>query len=54
MVIDSGADVVTGGDHIFDNFSEIYDEISKENSVVLRPHNFDGNIAGKGYTILEK
>lgn len=47
-------DVLTGGDHIFDNFSDIEEYISQANTRLLRPANFPDTIAGKGYTVIEK
>jgi metallophosphoesterase (TIGR00282 family) len=46
---DAGADVVTGGDHIWDK-KEIVPFIASEKRL-LRPHNFPAKVPGTGYGI---
>ncbi|MCK9225120.1 MAG: TIGR00282 family metallophosphoesterase [Candidatus Muirbacterium halophilum] len=50
IIIDSGADVITLGNHTWSN-KEIYDIIDDPNYSILRPLNFPGNNPGKGYII---
>lgn len=51
-----GVDIMTGWDHIFDNFVKIKDYLDKEDSKLLRPANFynDETLEGIGYKIVEK
>lgn len=46
-----GADVITGGDHIWDQ-KDITGYISKEPRL-LRPHNFPASVPGKGWHLIE-
>ncbi len=50
LLFDSGADVVTGGNHSFRR-REIYSYLD-EKSNVLRPANMPGDTPGNGYTII--
>jgi len=51
-LIDSGVDVITGGNHIWQKNSE---DVLKDPSLkTLRPANYPDNTPGKGYLILEK
>lgn len=51
-------DVMTSGDHIFDNIEKITDYLNKTDSKLIRAANYYENeqfkIPGKGYKILEK
>jgi len=49
-------DVMTSGDHIFDNFEKIKDYLDKPNSKLIRCANFynDEKLEGIGYKIVEK
>ncbi len=51
-------DVMTTGDHAFDNIEKIQDYFKKADSTLIRPANFyehaDYHIPGKGYYICEK
>ncbi|MDD2871072.1 MAG: TIGR00282 family metallophosphoesterase [Candidatus Gracilibacteria bacterium] len=53
-----GIDVMTSGDHIFDNMIKIKDYLDKPDSKLIRCANFieygEYTIPGKGYTIVEK
>ncbi|MCP4522749.1 MAG: YmdB family metallophosphoesterase [Candidatus Gracilibacteria bacterium] len=53
-----GVDVMTGGDHIFDNQKSIQPYLEKPDSKLIRPANYldQGyyNIPGKGYKIVKK
>ncbi len=57
-ISDLWVDVMTGGDHIFDNAPNIYSYFKKENCNLIRPANFyesPGNIPkGTGSIIVEK
>ena len=44
---DSGVNVITSGNHIWDK-PDIYDELDKINSKVLRPHNYPSDKPGTG------
>ena len=44
---DSGVNVITSGNHIWDK-PDIYDELDKINSRVLRPHNYPSDKPGTG------
>ena len=59
MEIESlGVDIMTGGDHLFDHFSQNQTYLNDENSKLLRPANVYESelypIAWKGYRIFEK
>lgn len=43
----SGVDVLTGGDHVFDNLSDIEAYLTSDDSRLLRPANFSEQIPGK-------
>lgn len=49
-------DLMTGWDHILDNFSKVKDYLDKKDSKLLRPANFyhDDILEGKWYKVLEK
>ncbi len=51
VLLDVGADVVTGGNHTFKR-REVYDMLDDE-SALLRPANYPGAVPGNGYTIAE-
>tara|TARA_B100001123_G_C15065735_1_gene929501 strand:+ start:132 stop:938 length:807 start_codon:yes stop_codon:yes gene_type:complete len=48
-LINSGVDVITSGNHVWDN-KETYEFISKQNRL-LRPLNLSENLPGKGFNI---
>ena len=48
----AGIDVITGGNHIFDN-NDVFNFIDKEKRL-LRPNNYPIDTPGKGYGIYEK
>lgn len=54
LLIEKWVDVLTGWDHIFDNFSDIEEYMNSEKCRLLRPANFPHSIPWKGYTIVEK
>ena len=47
MISDLWVDVLTGGDHVFDNFDSIELYISADNSNLLRPGNFHETVTEK-------
>ncbi|MFK7780428.1 MAG: TIGR00282 family metallophosphoesterase [Candidatus Gracilibacteria bacterium] len=53
-----GIDIMTGGDHIFDNVDRIEKYLDSEDSKLIRPANFyeleKYPLSGKGYKIFEK
>lgn len=51
-IMDSGADVVTGGNHIFRR-RELY-EVLEEQPFLLRPANYPEQASGKGYCIVDR
>lgn len=51
-ILDSGADVITGGNHSFRR-REIYDTLSS-NPFILRPDNFPNSAPGSGYCVVDK
>lgn len=51
-ILDSGADVVTGGNHSLRRF-EIYDYLDS-NKPVIRPANFHKTAPGNGYWVVDK
>lgn len=57
-VSSAGVDILTGGDHVFDNFDEIENYITAPSSNLLRPGNFyetkNTKIWGKGHKVFEK
>lgn len=52
MILDSGADVITGGNHTFRR-PELY-ELLDRSDTILRPANFPGNPPGKGMTVIDR
>ncbi len=51
MLLRSGADVITGGNHTMQNFSA--QKMLDENEAVLRPLNYTDQAPGRGYTIVD-
>lgn len=51
-ILDSGADVVTGGNHIYRR-RELYD-VLEEHPFLLRPANFPAGAPGKGYCVVDR
>ena len=51
MLLDGGADVITGGNHTI-NLKEIYSMLD-ENPYLLRPANFPPLCPGRGYTVIQ-
>ena len=51
-IMDSGADVVTGGNHIYRR-RELYDVLD-EHPFLLRPANFPNSALGKGYCVVDR
>ncbi len=51
-IMDCGADVVTGGNHIYRR-RELYDVLD-EHPFLLRPANFPKTAPGKGYTVIDR
>jgi len=51
-ILDSGADVVTGGNHIYRR-RELYDVLD-EHPFLLRPANFPDSAPGKGYCVVDR
>ncbi|MDD3145039.1 MAG: TIGR00282 family metallophosphoesterase [Candidatus Gracilibacteria bacterium] len=50
-----GVDIMTSGDHIFDNFEKIKDYLGKKDSRLIRCANFyEEDLVGKGHKIFEK
>ncbi|MDD3794282.1 MAG: TIGR00282 family metallophosphoesterase [Candidatus Gracilibacteria bacterium] len=50
-----GVDIMTSGDHIFDNFDKIKDYLGKKDSRLIRCANFyEEDLVGVGYKIFEK
>ncbi|MDD2907576.1 MAG: TIGR00282 family metallophosphoesterase [Candidatus Gracilibacteria bacterium] len=50
-----GVDIMTSGDHIFDNFEKIKDYLARKDSRLLRCANFyEEDLAGKGFKVFEK
>ena len=52
-ILDSGADLITTGNHAFKRF-EIYDTFDDETCPIIRPANFYRTAPGRGYTIIDK
>lgn len=52
-LLDSGADIITTGNHAFRRF-EIYDKFDEEGFPLIRPANFHRTAPGKGYYIIDK
>lgn len=52
-LLDSGADLITTGNHSFRRF-EIYDKFDEEGFPLIRPANFHRTAPGKGYYIIDK
>lgn len=52
-ILDSGADLITTGNHAFRRF-EIYDRFEQEDFPLIRPANFHRTAPGKGYYIIDK
>lgn len=52
-LLDSGADVITTGNHALRRF-EIYDKFDEEGFPLIRPANFYRTAPGKGYYIIDK
>ena len=50
-LLESGADVITGGNHTFKR-REIYDMLDDEKAL-LRPANYPPSVHGEGYTIAD-
>ncbi len=50
-IFDSGADIITGGNHSFRRF-EMY-PVFDENDRVIRPANFPTSAYGKGYAVID-
>ncbi len=50
-LLDSGADIITGGNHTFKR-REVYDMLDDE-SALLRPANYPPAVHGEGYTIAD-
>lgn len=51
-ILDSGADVITGGNHSLQRF-EIYDYLDS-NKPIIRPANFHKTAPGNGYWVIDK
>lgn len=58
FIDDLGVDLMTGGDHIFDNMPDIKKYFDKDNCKLIRPANFiesgHYDMPGLGYKIVEK
>ena len=52
FLLDSGADIVTTGNHVFKR-REIYDYL-EETPQVIRPANFPASAPGKGYYLYDR
>lgn len=52
-LLDSGADLITTGNHALRRF-EIYDKFDEEGFPLIRPANFYRTAPGKGYYIIDK
>lgn len=52
-ILDSGADVITTGNHAFKR-SDVYDTFEDENFPIIRPYNFHNSAPGRGYEIIDK
>ncbi|MBP5303980.1 MAG: TIGR00282 family metallophosphoesterase [Clostridia bacterium] len=52
FLFDSGADVITGGNHTF-RYREIY-EMLDENAFLLRPYNYPKGCVGHGFCTIDK
>lgn len=52
-LLDSGADLITTGNHALRRF-EIYDKFDEEDFPMIRPANFYRTAPGKGYYIIDK
>ena len=52
-LLDSGADLITTGNHALRRF-EIYDRFDEEDFPLIRPANFYRTAPGKGYYIIDK
>ena len=46
----AGIDVITGGNHIFENFG--HQKLLNRNSKIIRPANYPRGVAGKGATVV--
>ena len=51
LLLSSGADVLTGGNHTFRKYAAL--PLLDENEYVLRPHNFPSHTPGKGWCTLD-
>ncbi len=51
VLLMSGADVITGGNHTMQNYSA--HAMLEENGAVLRPINFGDKAPGRGYTVID-
>ena len=52
-ILDSGADLITTGNHAFRR-AEIYDKFDEESFPLIRPANFYRTAPGRGYYIIDK
>lgn len=51
-IFDSGADVITGGNHTYRR-REFYEKL-EENPALLRPGNFPASAPGRGFTVVDR
>ncbi len=52
-ILDSGADIITTGNHALRRF-EIYEDFDNENFPLIRPANFHKTAPGRGFEIIDK
>lgn len=51
-LFDAGVDFLTGGNHMFDKSEQVAEAFATYPEKIIRPANFEGNLPGQGYAVV--